>query len=73
MTTSSLEKALGQPHPFTLFLTDGRKIDVDHPEFLWLVLPHKSELVISHGKNGGTELLRTNQVDSIRWRKGHAA
>jgi hypothetical protein len=73
MTVSSLEKALNQPRPFTLFLTDGRKIAISHPEFLWLVQPHKSELVISHGKRGGTELLRVNQIVSIRWPGKQAA
>jgi len=73
MTTSALEKALSQPLPFTLFLTDGRKLNIAHPEFVWLVPPHKSELVISLGRKGGIEYLRTNQIVSIRWRKGHAA
>ena len=73
MTVASLEKALHQPRPFALFLTDGRKIDIPHPEFVWLVPPHKSELVISHGKRGGTELLRVNQIVSIRWRARQAA
>ncbi len=73
MTVSSLEKALSQPRPFALFLTDGRKISIAHPEFVWLVQPHKSELVISHGKRGGTELLRVNQIVSIRWDGNKAA
>ncbi len=72
MTVASLEKALGQPKPFALFLTDGRQIAVSHPEFLWLVQPYKSELVISHETRGGTELLRVNQIVSIRW-PGHQA
>lgn len=66
MSIATLERVLRQPRAFTLHLTDGRKIDVAHPEFVWLVLPHKSELVISHGKRGGTELLRVNQIVSIR-------
>ena len=73
MTVSSLEKALSQPRPFALFLTDGRKISIAHPEFVWLVQPHKSELVISHGRRGGTELLRVNQIVSIRWDGNKAA
>ena len=67
MTVASLEKALSQAKPFALFLTDGRQITVSHPEFLWLVQPHKSELVISHENRGGTELLRVNQIVSIHW------
>jgi hypothetical protein len=73
MRIDSLEKALSQPRPFELFLADGRKLAIAHPEFVWLVPPHKSELVISHGKRGGTELLRVNQIVSIRWPKGEAA
>ena len=73
MTVSSLEKALSQPRPFTLFLTDGRQIAISHPEFLWLVQPYKSELVISHENRGGTELLRVNQIVSIRWPGDQAA
>ena len=73
MTVASLEKALSQPRPFVLFLTDGRKISIAHPEFVWLVQPYKSELVISHAKRGGTELLRVNQIVSIRWRDNQAA
>ena len=73
MTVASLEKALSQPKPFTLFLTDGRKIAIAHPEFVWLVKPYKSELVISHSNRGGTELLRVNQIVSIRWRDHQAA
>lgn len=38
MNVDLLEKALRQPKPFTLHLTDGRQIDVPHPEFLWLVI-----------------------------------
>ena len=73
MTVASLEKALSQSKPFTLFLTDARKIAVSHPEFLWLVPPYKSELVISHERRGGTELLRVNQIVSIRWSDNKAA
>lgn len=73
MTTATLEQALNQPHAFALFLTDGRKISIPHPEFVWLVPPHKSELVISHGKRGGTELLRVNQIVSILRRNRGAA
>jgi hypothetical protein len=73
MSVDSLEKALRQPRAFSLFLTDGRRIDVPHPEFLWLVPPHRSDLVISHGRRGGTELLRVNQIVSIRWSDNEAA
>ena len=73
MTLDSLEKALRQSRPFSLFLTDGRQIEVAHPEFIWLVPPHKSELAISHGRRGGTELLRVNQIVSIRFPGNEAA
>jgi hypothetical protein len=73
MTIESLEKALGQSRPFAMFLTDGRRIDVAHPEFLWLAPPRKSDLVISHGRRGGIELLRVNQIVSIRWHDNEAA
>jgi hypothetical protein len=66
MTVASLGKALRQSRSFDLFLTDGRKIAISHREFTWLVPPHKSELVISHGRRGGTELLCVNQIVSIR-------
>lgn len=67
MRVESIEKALSQSRPFALHLTDGRRIDIAHPEFVWLVLPHKSELVVSHGRRGGTELLRVNQIVSIHF------
>ena len=73
MTIATLEKALEQSRPFTLYLTDGRKIEVPHPEFLWLVRPHRSELVVSHGRTGGTEILRVNQIVSIFWKTSKAA
>jgi hypothetical protein len=67
MRVDAMEKALRQPRPFSLYLTDGRKIEVAHPEFLWLVLPHKSQLIVSHGQRGGVELLDLNQIVSIHW------
>jgi hypothetical protein len=73
MRLDSLEKALRQPKPFELYLTDGRKIEMAHPKFLWLVPLHKSELVVSHGHRGGTELIRVNQIVSIRWPDNQAA
>ena len=73
MTIAALEKALTQPRPFALHLTDGRRIEVPHPEFVWLVPPQKSEMVISHGKRGGVELLRVNQIVSIHWPDHEAA
>ncbi|MSU65841.1 MAG: hypothetical protein EXS38_07020 [Opitutus sp.] len=68
MTSESLERALRQPRPFTLFLTDGRQIWGPHPEFVWLVPPQKSSLVLSHGRRGGVELLWVNQIVSILFR-----
>src|SRR5581483_11450461 len=73
MRIESLEKALSHRGPLEFFLTDGRKIELPHPEFAWIVPPHRSELVISHGQRGGTELLRVNQIVSIRWHGGEAA
>lgn len=73
MSTAALEKAIKQPRPFVLHLTDGRRINVPHPEFVWLVLPQKSDLVISYGKRGGVELLRVNQIVSIHWPDHQAA
>ena len=73
MTTQSLQEALRQPRPFTLYLTDDRKIDIPHPEFVWLVPPEKSVLVISHGRRGGIEHLRVNQIVSIHFPDNQAA
>jgi len=73
MTIDALEQALRQPRPFTLFLTDGRQIGVAQPEFVWLVPPQKSSLVVSHGRRGGVELLRVNQIVSILFPDNEAA
>ena len=73
MTVDSLQEALRQPRPFTLFLTDGRKLDIPHPEFVWLVPPQRSTLVISHGKGGGIEHLRVTQIVSVLFPDNQAA
>jgi hypothetical protein len=73
MTTQMLEQALRQPRPLTLHLTDGRKIDLPHPEFAWLVPPDKSTLIISLGKRQGVEMLRVNQIVSIHFPDNQAA
>ena len=67
MTIALLEKALRQPKPFALFLTDGRRIDVPHPEFMWLMPPEKSTVFVSLGRRKGVEWLRVNQIVSILW------
>ncbi|NUQ46731.1 MAG: hypothetical protein HUU22_11940 [Phycisphaerae bacterium] len=72
MSVASLEKALNPSRAFTLFLIDRRGISPPHPGFARLVAPPKSELVISRGRRGGTELLRVNQIVSIR-RPDHEA
>jgi hypothetical protein len=73
MTVESLQEALRQPRPFTLFLTDGRKLDIPHPEFVWLVPPQRSTMIISHGKRGGIEHLRVTQIVSILFPDNQAA
>jgi len=73
MSVEMLEKALGQSRPFAIFLTNGRRIDVAHPEFVWLAPPQKRDLVVSLGRRGGIELVRVNQIVSIRFPDHEAA
>jgi hypothetical protein len=66
MTVELLEEALRRPKPFAIFLTDGRRIDVPHPEFAWLMPPNKTSLFVSKGKQGGVEWIRVNQIVSLQ-------
>lgn len=73
MTTAHLKEALSQPRPFTLFLTDGRNIDLPHAEFVWFPPERPDTIIIARPERAGIEILRINQIVSIRFPESTAS
>ena len=50
--------------PFTLFLSDQRRFEVKHPDFLW-VMPGGRSIAIAH-ENGAAEIIDLIHVACLK-------
>ena len=66
MTFEQLRVAKDQApfRPFTIFLSDQRRFEITHPDFLWLV-PGGRTVAVAHG-DGAVEIVDIVQVTSLK-------
>ena len=66
MTAEQVRQSREQAHfkPFTLFLSDQRRFEVKHPDFLW-VMPGGRSIAIAH-ENGAAEIIDLIHVTSLK-------
>ena len=66
MTAEQVKQAREQApfKPFTLFLSDQRRFEVKHPDFLW-VMPGGRNIAIAHD-NGAAEIIDLLHVTSLK-------
>ena len=50
--------------PFTIHLADGRKVSVQHPDFM--LVPPKSRVFVVYELRGGLRILNVEMVTEIR-------
>jgi len=68
MTLDQLRKAHHRTpfHPFTIYLADGRAIDVPHPEFMYIPPINERTFVVTDHQNGLMEWIDLLLVTSIK-------
>ena len=72
MTADQVRKAREQAHfkpfkpfkPFTLFLSDQRRFEIRHPDFLWLIPGGRTVAVAD--ENGAVDIMDLVPVTSLR-------
>ncbi len=72
MTAEQLKKAREQApfKPFALFLSDQRKFEVGHPDFLWII-PGGGTIGVAD-QNGVVELIDLLHVTSLKVNRSQA-
>lgn len=65
MTADQVKKAREQApfNPFTIYLSDQRRFEVPHPDFLW-ILPRGRTIAIAD-ENGAAEIIDLVHVTSL--------